>query len=168
MPRRKVRRRKPGRRVYYPRFSHYQVSQAMPRKEILSILHSHTAQHTDAARRARENHEHQQNERIFRVFGIDRSALDVTEFDSEGDRRAKVEDARQRLLNHEDVERHVVIHKGLRTVRVLFWTSDHHRWWFVEHDLFQKELDQSFKRSVVYGSREQAMTRHELDYITWL
>jgi hypothetical protein len=59
------------------------------------------------------------------------------------------------------MRRYAVVHNGLKRVRILFYNKDEKAYWFVERNMFTGEL----KRSIDYGSREQAMIYHDADHI---
>lgn len=131
----------------------------------MSLLHGTTRMQSDDSRRAREMREQASEDRLFRALRIKRNeGLDVTEFDYDGDRKLAVEIRRNQLIKLGEMDRFVVIHKGLRHIRLLFYSADYHSWWIVERDLFRDEL----RKSMVYGSRDQAMTASQLDYVEWI
>lgn len=120
---------------------------------------------SDDSRRAKEMRDQASEDRLFRALHIKRSGnLNAEEFDNEGDRKLAVELRRQELISKGERDHFIVIHQGLRHVRLMFYTADYHKWWIVERDLFRNTL----RKSMVYGSRDQAMTASGLDYIQWI
>jgi hypothetical protein len=67
----------------------------------------------------------------------------------------------QHFIELDQMRRYAVVHNGLKRVRILFYNKDEKAYWFVERNMFTGEL----KRSIDYGSREQAMIYHDADHI---
>lgn len=106
-----------------------------------------------ALHRREELEQHERNsyqEKIIRLFVMHHEL------------RESVLDQLQHFIEFDQMHRYTVVHKGLRTVRILFGNQKAH--WFVERNMLTGRV----KRSITYGSREQAISYHETDCIRFI
>lgn len=159
-----ARKSRPGRKVYYPRWSHKSSVQRLPRKEMLSELNGRARILTEASIAARQRREAALHEPVMRVFGLVR--------DGDNGPRQEALDKLQGLLDLNSMDKHIVLRKGIKTVRIMFWSSKLDRngqgrpdkFWIVERNMFTGEI----KRSIDYDSREAAMQVSECDRVTFV
>src|ERR1700734_3542089 len=154
--RRPRRRAKAGRKVYYPRFSHATAQKALPRQQLNAEAAARARFLSPASAEARLKRESHSQDAIIRTLGMNHGA--------DNKPREQALDQLSHLVKLEDMDRHMVVHKGLKTVRILFYDKSETKYWFVERNLLTQEL----YRSIDYGSREQAWTLHETGRVTFL
>ena len=151
----KVRRDRAGRRIYYPRFAHSKASEAPPRKILMMELAGKQRITSEANLKAREKVENKLDEMREHILHLYRK---------EPEERAKAREQADRYARIEDMERHILMFNGLSRVRILFYNKQRTRWWFVERDLIRGEM----RKSIEYGSREQAFAHHETEQIKFV
>lgn len=160
-----ARRQRPaGRKVYYPTWSHNSAIKAMPRRELIAEAHGRARYKDEKSIAAREAKQLHREDVIINTLGLNRGA--------DNEPREKVLDQLSHMLDLSGLDRHAVVFKGLKKVRIMFWSvklgrlgvpGKPDKYWFVERDLFKKTT----KRSIEYDTRELAWHFHEYDRITW-
>lgn len=149
-------KRKPGRRVYYEKrwsssLAHHRTKAQRTKEDI-----GRSRLTTPANLEARAKREAHTEDMILNTLRMNRG----------GDTKAR-EAALDKLTHYiklDEMDRHAVIHQGLRTVIIMFYSKNSDRVWFVERNC----LTDAIRKSIEYGSISQALSYHETGTITFV
>ncbi len=156
MSKRSKRKRRPGRRVYYEkRWSSAMVHNRTKAERTRENIGRGrlTSEANLIARERRENHT---NDIVINTLKMNRNG------DNAG--RDQALNQLQHLVRLDQMDRHVVVHQGLRSVLILLFETKARRVWFVERNLLTGKL----RRSISYGSISQALSYHQTQTITFV
>lgn len=164
-----ARKRRTGRRVYYKPFSHNKsrnsllTAQEMKKEGFRRGLVLSEA--NVKWKEAQEEQKRKVQRGVLRTLGYDIPEPQNVEVPLPtvecNDPRMVVELQLECMNRLADYDQHIVLHKGLKTVRILFQNKEGTAYWIIERNMFTGKL----KRSVDYGSREQAMMVNDADCI---
>lgn len=112
--------------------------------------------------RQRQRRENATTERVAKLFNLD--VIDPQAFDDRGSARAEVAKQLDSFVKLENMDKHLVIHRGLRTVLILFFEGKGRKSWFVERNLLTGKL----RKSIVYGEVSQALMYHKTGTIKFV
>ena len=145
--------RKPGRKVYYK----YKIWKAgLTRNEAVAEYAARARVHSPENLAARAKREQRASEAIISTLKMNRGA--------DNEPREQVLNKLDQFVKLDDMDRHMIVHNSLKTVRILFYNKEETRFWFVERNLLTGKL----RRSIDYGSREQAFVYHEADHVLFV
>jgi hypothetical protein len=150
------RRTRAGRKVYYARRSNASAQRQIPREQFIGEAAARARYFSPANAEARQRRENHYQDAIIKTLGMNRGADNAP--------REEALDQLSLLVKLEEMDRHMVVHKGLKTVRILFYNKEETKYWFVERNLLTNDL----YRSIDYGSREQAFIFHETDRVKFV
>jgi hypothetical protein len=156
MSKRTRRKRKPGRRVYYKTWSHARADKAPPKKEIMSEFAGLQRIKSEASIAARERKENHLTDAVLSTFGMAKAG------DTKGRQEALSE--LTKFVRLENMDKHIVVHRGLRSVLILFYQGKGRSPWFVERNLLTGKV----RRSIAYGTISQALSYSETGTIRFV
>ena len=159
MGKRKGRKRQTGRKVYYGRWSNPQLSsmdRAERRKYAAAIDYGNGRYFSPASQQARLDREAKSQDRVINTLGLNRGADNAP--------RELVLDKLSRFVKLDGLDQHMVVLNKQGLVRILFHNKGMTEYWFVESD----QLTGTLRKSITYGSREQAFIFHETNHIRYI
>ncbi len=162
-----ARKRKPGRRVYYKTFSHARLkSQFLDARAMKKQGYARARVLSDANIAAREIRENRSRDAVLKLLGLKHIPDQAIPLPTQeyGDPRMEVEAQLDHMNRLADYDRHIILHTGWRYVRILFSNKEETQFWIVERDLITGKL----RRSMIYGSREQAMMQHDSNVVRFV
>lgn len=151
-----AKKHRPGRRVYYKPFSHNKSRKSLlDAREMKREAFRRALALSPASVEARLISESRTEDAVYKTLKLQKPQL--------GDPYLEAQAEFQRLSRLADYDQHVVLLRGLKTVRILFQNKEGTAFWIIERNMFTGRL----KRSVDYGSREQAMQHNDADCIVF-